>query len=83
MARIYAGILGPLAMLTALADGLLHARDLMTVVWVAWGSLWAFAAAGFVIGWIGQRIISESVEATLRAEVAEHESAESGVGTGK
>jgi hypothetical protein len=82
VARIYAGILGSLAMLTALADGLLHSRDRTSVVWLAWGSLWGFAAAGYVIGWLGQRIVQESVEAALRAELAEHEQSEDRVGTG-
>ena len=70
MARIYAGILGALALLTSLAHGLIHARQTEAVLFAAWCSLLVFAAVGFVVGWIAGRIVQESVTAGIRAELA-------------
>ncbi len=61
MARIYAGILGPLAFLTSLAHGLLHGRSTETVLLDAWCALAGFAALGCVIGWIAGRTVEEEV----------------------
>jgi hypothetical protein len=85
VARVYAGILGPLALLTTLADGYLHARDPLGVLFVAWLSLIAFAAIGGIAGWLAERIVDESVASVVRAELlvqavdekaAEHPAAE-------
>ncbi|MGQ9575396.1 MAG: hypothetical protein ACUVUC_08760 [Thermoguttaceae bacterium] len=68
MARLYAGILGPLAFLTCLARGLLHAWHCETVLWRAWISLWVFAALGGVIGWIAGGIVEQEVRARLSTQ---------------
>jgi len=73
VARIYAGILGPLALLTSLARGLIHARQTDAIVFAAWCSLIVFAAVGYVVGWIADRIVEESVMAGIRAELAAEE----------
>ncbi len=73
MARIYAGILGPLALFTSLAHGALHARPAAAVVFDAWLALLAFAPLGYVIGWIAERVVVEEA----RGRVAEPPSAES------
>ena len=76
MARIYAGILGPLAMLTSLARGFIHARETEAILLGAWYSLLVFAAVGCVIGWTAGRIVEESVGATIEAELAREKSTE-------
>jgi hypothetical protein len=67
VARIYAGILGPLALLTSLARGALHAWPTESTLLVAWTSLLAFAALGSGIGWIAERIIEEEVRGRIAA----------------
>jgi NhaP-type Na+/H+ or K+/H+ antiporter len=61
VARIFAGILGPLAFLTSLAHGMLHARSTETILLDAWCALVGFAALGCVIGWIAGRTVDEEV----------------------
>lgn len=70
MARTYAGILGPLALLTSLARGLIHATETDSVLLTAWCSLLVFAGVGCVMGWIAGHIVRESVGATIKAELA-------------
>lgn len=70
MARIYAGILGPLAFLTVLAHGTIHAWRIDTILLTAWWSLLLFAAMGGVAGWMGGRIVEDSVETALSGELA-------------
>jgi hypothetical protein len=70
VARIYAGILGPLALLTCLARGAIHATPVETILLEAWCCLVVFAAVGYVIGWIAGRSVEESVRGTIAAEVA-------------
>lgn len=65
MARIYAGILGPLAFLTSLAHGALHARTTDAILFSAWMALIAFAAAGYVIGGVAERLIEEEVHGRI------------------
>jgi hypothetical protein len=76
VARTYAGILGPLALVTSLARGSIHATDPQTMLFGAWCSLLMFAAAGWVIGWIAGRVVQESVGATIRAELAQEQTGE-------
>ena len=75
MARVYAGILGPLAFLTSLARGALNGGSAESVLFCAWCCLLAFAAAGYVIGWVAERTIAESVRGRILAEL-DAESAE-------
>lgn len=75
MARLFAGILGPLAMLTITTSGLIHGRTSESVAWVAWIALIVFAAIGYVLGWIANRTVEDSVQAAIAAHLeAEAES---------
>jgi len=65
VARIYAGILGPLAFLTSLAHGALHGRQADVVLLDAWHALLGFAALGCVIGWLAERMVEEEVLARI------------------
>ena len=76
MARIYAGILGPLALLTSLATGLIHARGTDAVLLAAWCSLLVFAVVGYVVGGIAGRIVDESVHASIAGRLAASEPTE-------
>ena len=73
VARIYAGILGPLAMVTAIAHGLVHGWGAETTLWTAWLSLWAFALLGFVLGSLGEWMVEQSVRARIAVEIAAEE----------
>ncbi len=68
MARIYAGILGPLALLTTLAHGALHAQPVDATLLGAWWALLIFAALGSVIGWIAGHTVEEEVRARIAGE---------------
>ena len=70
MARIYCGILGLLSFLTTLARGWIHGGDAESILWTAWLSLLLFSVIGLIIGWIAGRIVEESVNARLAAELA-------------
>ena len=70
MARTYAGILGLLAFLTALAHGLMHGGGGVSALWTAWCSLLLFALLGCVIGWVAQRIVEDLVYDQMSAELA-------------
>ena len=70
MGRIYAGILGPLAFLTALARGVVHAGGSEAVVRTAWCCLLGFAAGGYVIGRLAEWTVADSVASRLAAEMA-------------
>jgi hypothetical protein len=67
VARIYAGILGPVAFLTCLVRGVVHAWTVEKALLVAWTSLLAFAALGSVIGWVAERILEEEVRGRIAA----------------
>ncbi|MFH1267662.1 MAG: hypothetical protein ABIK89_18255, partial [Planctomycetota bacterium] len=69
VARIYAGILGPLALLTCVARGILHGSGVESTLLSAWFGLLAFSALGFVIGRLAEWIVDESVGAVVRAEL--------------
>lgn len=70
MARIYAGILGPLALLTTIVHGVLHARQEEAILLNAWGNLLVFAVIGAVIGRIAEWTIEESVSTTVARQLA-------------
>jgi hypothetical protein len=69
VARLFAGILGPLAMLTITTSGLIHGRTSHTVAWAAWIALIVFAAIGYVIGWIANRTVEDSVQTAISAHL--------------
>ena len=70
MARIYAGILGPLAFFTSLARGALHAWPTEKTLLIAWTTLLGFAALGWITGWVAERIVEEEVRGQIAAELA-------------
>lgn len=72
MARTYAGILGPLAMLTTLAHGVLHGGAAEFTLESALVALWVFAAVGYLAG----RIAAAILEDALRARMAPPPSAQ-------
>jgi uncharacterized membrane protein YdjX (TVP38/TMEM64 family) len=74
VAHAYAGILGPLAMLITVARGLLYGQAAEAVLLTAWCSLLAFAAAGYLVGWMAQRIVDEAVGGRIASELPSHES---------
>ena len=76
MAQIYAGILGPLAFLTSLGRGIVHGGGTEAVLWTAWCSLLVFSAIGYVLGWLGQRIVEDSVRGRISAQVAAEKAAD-------
>ncbi len=73
MGGSYAGILGPIAFLLALARGWLNAAPVEATLLVAWLSLLVFAAVGYVIGRIAGWIVDDSARAQITAELATQE----------
>ncbi|MCR4413538.1 MAG: hypothetical protein NUV77_14045 [Thermoguttaceae bacterium] len=70
MARIYAGILGPLALSTTLAHGLIRGCPADALLGSALASLWIFAALGCVAGWVAGNILEEAVRSRIARESA-------------
>ena len=70
MGRTYAGILGPLALLTTLAHGAVHAWPVESILLAAAASLWLFAALGYTAGWIAGRTVEEAVRSRIAREAA-------------
>lgn len=77
--QIYAGILGPLAFATSLARGFAHGAAAEPALWSAWGCLVMFAGVGYVIGWIAERTVDQSVQERFKAEMAAVRAADAGV----
>jgi len=74
--RIYAGILGPLAFLTALTHQAMHGGAAESILWSASCSLWIFALVGCIVGRLAGWIVEESVEASISSELAAQEAAQ-------
>ena len=75
MARIYAGIFGPLAFLVSLMRGIIHGGGTETVLQTAWCCLLAFAAAGYVMGRLAEWITEDSLNSRLTAELSARQTA--------
>lgn len=75
MAQTYAGILGSLAFLTSLARGLIHFGGTESVLWSVWLSLLVFSVVGYLIGWVAEKIVEDSVRGRISAELAGEETA--------
>jgi hypothetical protein len=74
LAHTYAGILGPLAMIAALARGATHTAAPEQAVAAAWICLAVFACIGAAVGALAARTVEQSVRATLSSELAAAES---------
>jgi hypothetical protein len=70
MGRIYAGILGPLAMAIVIGRGLLGAGGVEGTLTTATAALVAFAAMGAILGHLAQNTIDESVRTRLEQQLA-------------
>lgn len=70
MARIYAGILGLLALVTTVARAGIHGGSLPEALWNGCGWLVVFALIGALVGKLAQQTIDESVAARLATELA-------------
>ncbi len=69
MGRIYAGILGSLAMVTIVARALVHGGGAETTMKVAVVCLFLFAAIGWIIGLLAEQTIQEAAHRRLTAEL--------------
>lgn len=70
MAHIYAGVLGPLALLTSFAHGAIHSCQSESMLLTGWLSLMAFAMIGGVLGWLAEQTLKDSVRSQVEAELA-------------
>jgi hypothetical protein len=70
MGRIYAGILGPLAMTVVICRGLVGSGGVEGTLTTATVSLAAFAVLGAILGHLAQNTIDESVRARLEQQLA-------------
>jgi hypothetical protein len=71
MGRVYAGILGPLAMAVMICRGWLDSGGIESTLYLATIYLVVFAIAGAVIGQIAQSAIDESVRSTLEEQLTQ------------
>ena len=71
MSRLYAGILGPLAMSVAICRGWLGAAGVEGTLTSATLSLVVFAIVGATLGHIAQTTIDQSVQAKLEQQLNE------------
>ena len=56
-------------MLTITTSGLIHGRTSQSVAWAAWIALIVFAAIGYLLGWIANRTVEESVQSVISAHL--------------
>jgi hypothetical protein len=68
--RAYAGILGPVALVTVLAREWFSGGGASTKLFHAWLALVAFSALGGIIGYLAGRLVDDSVGAQISAEMA-------------
>lgn len=69
MARMYAGILGPLAMAVVICRGWFGSSGVESTLSQATISLVIFSAVGAVVGQIAQATVDESVRAKLEQQL--------------
>ena len=72
MARVYAGIMGSLAMTVVICRGLLAGGGVQGTLTVAIVNLVVFSTIGAVIGWIAQTTVDEAVRQRLEEQLAEN-----------
>lgn len=68
--RSYAGVLAVLAFLVTLCRGISHAHTASDTITNSLVALVAFAVIGGLIGWIGERSITDSVKRSIVQEEA-------------
>jgi hypothetical protein len=73
MGRAYAGILGPLSFGTVIARNLIDGGSVESAMIFASLALFAFAALGFVIGVIAERIVVEAITTRFQTAYRAHE----------
>jgi len=56
-------------MLMVTTSGLIHGRTSESVAWAAWIALMVFAAVGYVLGWIANRTVEESVQLAINTHL--------------
>lgn len=66
MGRAYAGILGPLAVVTVVARCLVHGGETGAAVGTASLLLFVFSALGYIIGSVAERTVVEALGNQLR-----------------
>lgn len=71
MSRSYAGILGLIAYVTVLFRSVIQGGGVEGTVKVACLSLVIFGVLGFIAGWIAENTVTESVQAEIKAKLAE------------
>ena len=71
MGRIYAGILGPLAMAVVLCRGAIGSAGVENTCSLAIVYLIVFALVGAFIGQVAQSTVDESVRTTLEQQLAD------------
>ena len=72
MGRLYAGILGPLAMAVVLCRGAKDSGGVEGTLVMAMFSMIAFALLGSILGHIAQTTVDESVRLKIERELARH-----------
>ena len=70
MGRVYAGVLGPLAMAVVICRGWFSAGDAVSTLGLATVYLAIFSIVGALIGQIAQVTVDESVRSKLEQELA-------------
>ncbi len=70
MGRVYAGILGPLAMAVVICRGLVASGGVESTLTTAITYLAVFSVVGAIIGQLAQVTIDESVRSTLEQQLA-------------
>lgn len=73
MGRVYAGILGPLAMAVVICRGWLASGGVESTLSQATLSLALFAVVGAILGHLAQSTVDESVRAKLQSQLSHHE----------
>jgi len=69
MSRVYAGILGPLAMAVVICRGLIGSGGVEGTLTLAMAYLAIFSVLGAFVGQIAQYTVDESVRATLQEQL--------------
>jgi tetrahydromethanopterin S-methyltransferase subunit C len=83
MGRTYAGILGPISFGTVIARALLDGMSAESALVTAAVALFVFAAIGYVVGILAERIVVEGIESRFRAQWQQTTSPEAPTGTGQ